>query len=156
VPGAATAGAPLALSDPDRRTGCSWHALKDFDYRWLDVSFDVSQATPRASAAKTATELAQETYTKSRRSTPLTGLGDEASVGDELTTEDGQQLRQAVVVARLTNAVITVTYNGGDFDSGKAPAADGIRQGAITAARAALTALGTPGTAGTAGTAGTG
>jgi hypothetical protein len=144
VPGAKTAGEELKLSDPDRRTGCSWNALKGFAYRWLDVTFEASKASDRAGEARSAKEVAEAAYERLKKDTAVPGLGDDASVGDELTKEDGQQLRQAVVVVRRANALITVTYNGSDFESGKAPDATEIREGAIKAAEDAVQALGTP------------
>jgi hypothetical protein len=133
VPGAKTAGSVLKVSDPDRRSGCSWNALKGFDYHWLDVSFEISSSTQEAHSS----------YGENAKSTTVVlGLGaDEASAGDTLTTEQGQQTRETVVVARKGNALITVTYNGSDFDTKKAPGAKVIRDGAITAAKAVLTGL---------------
>ncbi|MFE4851057.1 hypothetical protein ACFRFK_46575, partial [Streptomyces sp. NPDC056689] len=37
VPKADPAGKELAAADRSLRRGCSWSALKDYDYRWLDV-----------------------------------------------------------------------------------------------------------------------
>ncbi|MGP3924528.1 hypothetical protein [Streptomyces sp. 8N616] len=131
VPGAKTAGAELDTADPKRRTGCSWHALEGFDYRWLDVTFET---TPADQAARSA-------YADRKQPTAAPGLGDEASVGTKLTKEDGQQTREAVVVVRKANALVTVTYNGSDFDSKKAPGADAMSKGALAAAKNALAAL---------------
>ncbi|MGP3999997.1 hypothetical protein [Streptomyces sp. 8N706] len=135
VPGARTAGTELEVSDTDRRTGCSWNALQGYEYRWLDVSFEVS---PEAGE----TEAAHAFYTARKRGTAVSGLGDEASADTETTEEDGQETRGAVVVVRQANAVVTVTYNGSDFETRKgAPAAD-MRDGALKVAKEALTALG--------------
>jgi hypothetical protein len=123
VPGAKATGNELRTSDLSRRSGCSWHALDGFDYRWLDISFDV---TGRAAAGS---------------GDPVPGLGDKATVTDKLTSDDDQQVREAVVTVRQDNATIVATYNGGDFESHKAPAAEEIRDGAISAAKNALSAL---------------
>ncbi|MGY0062338.1 hypothetical protein ACWY4P_38360 [Streptomyces sp. LZ34] len=131
VPAAATAGTRLKTSDAARRSGCSWHALSGFDYRWLDVTYDVSASAPaRAQSAQ-----------GDGPSTAVPGLGDQASVSLNVTTDDQQRIREAVVVAREANAVVTVTYNGGDFETHEAAGTDEIRQGAITAAKTALAAL---------------
>lgn len=131
VPEAETAGTQLRTSDAAHRTGCSWHALSGFDYRWLDVTYDVSpSAATRARSAQ-----------GDGPSTAVPGLGDQASVSLNVTTDDEQRIREAVVVAREANAVVTVTYNGGDFETHEAPGADEIRKGAITAAKTALAAL---------------
>lgn len=131
VPEAETAGTPLKTSDATHRSGCSWHALSGFDYRWLDITYDVSASAP--ARARTAQG--------SGPSTAVPGLGDQASVSLNVTTDDKQRIREAVVVARDANAVVTVTYNGGDFETNEAAGTEEIRKGAITAAKTALAAL---------------
>ncbi|MCC4317946.1 hypothetical protein [Streptomyces malaysiensis] len=126
VPGAKTAGNELKSSDLSRRTGCSWHALDGFDYRWLDIAYDVkSVAGQRGSEGGSA----------------VPGLGDDASVTEKTTKDDDQGIREAVVTVHQDNATVTVTYNGGDFESHKAADGDEIRKGAIGAAKKAVTAL---------------
>jgi hypothetical protein len=141
VPSVKTAGKELKLTDPTHRTGCSWNALKGFDYRWLDVTFEITAATSGTSG-QTAAQVAHTTYNAQKQSTAVTGLGDEASVGTSLTKEDGQQTQEAVLVVRRGNALVTVTYNGSDFETKKAPGAAEVTAGAQTAAKEALTALG--------------
>ena len=123
VPGAKTGGDQMKSTDLSRRSGCSWHALDGFDYRWLDISFDV---TGRAAAGS---------------GDPVSGLGDKATVTDKLTSDDDQQVREAVVTVHKDNATIVATYNGGDFESHKAPSSKVVRDGAISAAKNALSAL---------------
>ncbi|MGW2324321.1 hypothetical protein ACWC5C_00990 [Streptomyces sp. NPDC001700] len=123
VPGAKTSGDAMKSSDLSRRSGCSWHALEGFDYRWLDISFDVTGRAPGGSGD------------------PVSGLGDKATVSDKLTSDDDQQVREAVVTVRKDNATIVATYNGGDFESHKAPSSKVVRDGAISAAKNALSAL---------------
>ncbi|MHC0431922.1 hypothetical protein ACX6XY_17300 [Streptomyces sp. O3] len=127
VPGAEAAGRELALTDPKRRRTCSWSALDGFDYRWLDVSYDVLDSA----------EAARATYRKRLLATgeDADGLGDQASVAVSLTTEDKQQTREAVVLVRSRNALITVTHNGSNFESRKAPEADAVRTGALRVAQ---------------------
>lgn len=123
VPGARTSGDQMKSSDLSRRSGCSWHALDGFDYRWLDISFDVTGRTAQGSGD------------------PVSGLGDKATVTDKLTSDDDQQVREAVVTVHKDNATIVATYNGGDFESHKAPSSKVVRDGAISAAKNALSAL---------------
>ncbi|MBC9712631.1 hypothetical protein H9Y04_08595 [Streptomyces sp. TRM66268-LWL] len=133
VPGAKPAGKEIELTDPDRRRTCSWSALKNFDYRWLDVSYEVFDSQKAAEAA----------YKKygDKGGQPLRDLGDAATILVSLTTKDKQQTREAVVTARSGNALMTITYNGCDFESRKAPTEASIQEGAETAARAALQQL---------------
>ncbi|MCQ8195355.1 hypothetical protein [Streptomyces rugosispiralis] len=126
VPGAKTAGNELKSSNLNRRTGCSWHALDDFDYRWLDIAYDVKSVAGKQ---------------KSEGGSPVPGLGDNASVTEKTTEDDDQGIREAVVTVHQDNATVTVTYNGGDFESHKAADSDDIRKGAIDAAKKALAAL---------------
>jgi hypothetical protein len=135
VPGAKTAGKELRSTDSKVRRTCSWNALKGYDYRWLDVSFEITESD----------EVAQKSYKESV--TEKSGGGDVPGVGDSgysvvnLTTEDKQQTREGMVVVRASNALVVVTYNGSDFESKKAPSTDEINKGAIKAAKEAVAAL---------------
>lgn len=136
VPGAKTAGQEIPSTDKTVRRTCSWNALKGFDYRWLDVSYEI----------KGSDEAAQKAYTervtdKSGGGT-VPGLGDAAYSVVNLTTENKQQTREGVVIVRASNALVVVTYNGSDFETKKAPGTDEINKGAIKAAKDAAATLG--------------
>lgn len=141
VPGAKPVGVPLKVSDPTHRTGCSWNGLKGYDYRWLDVTFEMAVGVD-GQKGQGAADVARQTYTAHAQGTAVPGLGDQAAVSEALTTSDGQQTREAVVVVRKGNAIVTVTYNGSDFATKKAPAVTEVRDGALRAAKEALAALG--------------
>ncbi|MFI8164952.1 hypothetical protein ACIGAN_01205 [Streptomyces sp. NPDC085931] len=135
VPGAKTTGKEIPSTDSEVRRTCSWNALKGYDYRWLDVSYEVMASD----------EAAEKSYREQveRRGGggAVPGLGDSAYSVVGLTTEDGQQTREGVVIARASNALVTITYNGSDFESKKAPDTDTINKGAIKAAKEAVAAL---------------
>ncbi|GAA2471187.1 hypothetical protein [Streptomyces longisporus] len=135
VPGAKTAGKEIQSTDAKLRRTCSWNALKGYDYRWLDVSFEVMNSD----------EAAQSTYkqriTEKSGGGAVPGLGDQAYSVVNLTTEDKQQTREGMVFAQVSNVLVVVTYNGSDFETKKAPSTDEINKGAIEAARDAVTAL---------------
>ncbi|GCB44704.1 hypothetical protein [Streptomyces sp. NL15-2K] len=135
VPGAKTAGKELQSTDSKVRRTCSWNALKGYDYRWLDVSFEITESD----------EVAQKSYkesvTEKSGGGDVPGLGDSAYSVVNLTTEDKQQTREGMVVVRASNALVVVTYNGSDFESKKAPSTDEINKGAIKAAKEAVAAL---------------
>ncbi|WP_394429145.1 hypothetical protein [Streptomyces sp. SGAir0957] len=137
VPGAKTAGKELTATDEAVRRGCSWSALKGYDYHWLDVSFEV----------KDSDALAEQSYTSGDKGdgTPQK-IGDAARLTSALTTKDKQKTREAVVTARAANVLVTVTYNGSDFESKGAPSAETIGKGALQAAQDAVTALRATGT----------
>ncbi|MGW7254330.1 hypothetical protein [Streptomyces sp. NPDC054834] len=135
VPGAKTAGKEIPSTDTKLRRTCSWNALKGYDYRWLDVSFEITDSD----------QAAQKEYKE--RTTEKSGGGDVPGVGDagysvvNLTTEDKQQTREGTVLVRVSNALVVVTYNGSDFETKKAPGTDEINKGAIKAAKDAVRAL---------------
>ncbi|MEU6682367.1 hypothetical protein [Streptomyces sp. NPDC046832] len=135
VPGAKAAGKEIPSTDTELRRTCSWNALKGYDYRWLDVSYEIMQSD----------EAARNSYTagveKKSGGGAVPGLGDSAYSVVNLTTEDKQETREGVVIARAANALVTVTYNGSDFESKKAPSTDTINKGAIKAAKEAVAAL---------------
>jgi hypothetical protein len=135
VPGAKTAGKEIPSTDTTLRRTCSWNALKGYDYRWLDVSFELMDADDAA-----RTSYKERTAEKSGGGA-VPGLGDEGYSVVNLTTEDKQQTREGVVIARVSNALVVVTYNGSDFETKKAPSTDEINKGAIKAAKEAVAAL---------------
>ncbi|MEV5439885.1 hypothetical protein AB0K80_28345 [Streptomyces sp. NPDC052682] len=135
VPGAKTAGKEIPSTDSRLRRTCSWNALKGYDYRWLDVSFEVLDSDEEAQKSY------QERTGKNSGGGAVPGLGDAGYSVVNLTTEDKQQTREGVVFARVSNALVVVTYNGSDFETKKAPGTDEINKGAIRAAKEAVAAL---------------
>ncbi|MEU6918483.1 hypothetical protein ACFY78_17635 [Streptomyces olindensis] len=135
VPGAKTGGKEIPSTDAELRRTCSWNALKGYDYRWLDVSYEVLESDEAAEKAY------RESTEKRSGGGDVPGLGDSAYSVVNLTTEDKQETREGVVVARASNALVTITYNGSDFESKKAPDTDTINKGAIKAAKEAVAAL---------------
>ncbi|KUO20042.1 hypothetical protein [Streptomyces dysideae] len=135
VPGAKTAGKEIPSTDSKLRRTCSWNALKGYEYHWLDVSFEITASD----------EAAQKSY--KTRIAEKSGGGDVPGIGDagysvvNLTTEDKQQTREGVVMIQASNALVSVTYSGSDFESKKAPGTDEINKGAIKAAKEAVAAL---------------
>lgn len=136
VPGAKTAGKEIPSTDSELRRTCSWNALKGYEYRWLDVSYEVLESD------QAAEESYQGRLEEKSGGGEVPGLGDAAYSVVNLTTEDKQQTREGVVLARAANALVIVTYNGSDFESKKAPGTDEINKGAIKAAKEAVAALG--------------
>ncbi|MFE1883541.1 hypothetical protein [Streptomyces diastatochromogenes] len=135
VPGAKTAGREIPSTDAELRRTCSWNALQGYDYRWLDVSFEVAESDQEAKK-----EYEQRVAEKSGGGA-VPGLGNTAYSVVNLTTEDKQETREGVVMARVSNALVIVTYNGSDFETKKAPSTDEINKGAIKAAKSAVAAL---------------
>ncbi|MFH8798852.1 hypothetical protein ACH4F6_04515 [Streptomyces sp. NPDC017936] len=135
VPGAKAAGKEIPSTDTTLRRTCSWNALKGYDYRWLDVSFELLDSD------EAATTSYKERVADKSGGGAVPGLGDEGYSVVNLTTEDKQQTREGTVFARVSNALVVVTYNGSDFETKKAPGTDEINKGAIKAAKEAVAAL---------------
>jgi hypothetical protein len=135
VPGAKAAGKEIPSTDSKVRRTCSWNALKGYEYRWLDVSFEVMASD------EAARKSYEERVADRDGGGEVPGLGDAAYSVVDLTTEDKQQTREGTVLVRASNALVMITYNGSDFESKKAPSTDEINKGAIKAAREALAAL---------------
>ncbi|BFO16966.1 hypothetical protein SHKM778_33540 [Streptomyces sp. KM77-8] len=135
VPKAKTDGKEIVSTDSALRRTCSWNALDEYEYRWLDVSFEVL-------ASDEAAERSYQGRLEDKSGGgAVPGLGNAGYSVVNLTTKDKQETREGVVVARAANALVIVTYNGSDFESKKAPSADEINKGAIKAAKEAVAAL---------------
>ena len=135
VPGAKTAGQEIPSTDKSLRRTCSWNALKGYDYRWLDVSYEI-KATDSA-----AEKAYKDRTTEKSGGGAVPGLGDAGYSVVNLSTEKKQQTREGVVMVRASNALVIITYNGSDFETQKAPSTDEINKGAIKAAKDAVAAL---------------
>ncbi|MFF3846381.1 hypothetical protein [Streptomyces sp. NPDC002328] len=135
VPGAKAAGKEIPSTDTTLRRTCSWNALKGYDYRWLDVSYELMDSDEAAQASY------KERVSDKSGGGAVPGLGNEGYSMVDLTTEDKQQTREGTVFARVANALVVVTYNGSDFETKKAPSTDEINKGAIKAAKEAVAAL---------------
>lgn len=135
MPGAKEAGKEIPSTDTEVRRTCSWNALKGYDYRWLDVSYEVMKSDEAAKKSY------QERVADRSGGGEVPGLGDAAYSVVNLTTEDKQQTREGTVLVRAANALVMITYNGSDFESKKAPSTEEINKGAIKAAKEAVAAL---------------
>ncbi|MGQ4383839.1 hypothetical protein [Streptomyces sp. SAS_270] len=135
VPGAKTTGQEIPSTDKSLRRTCSWNALKGYDYRWLDVSYEI-----KATDGAAATAYKERTGEKGGGGA-VPGLGDEGYSVVNLTTDKKQQTREGLVMVRASNALVIITYNGSDFETQKAPGTDEINKGAIKAAKDAVAAL---------------
>ncbi|MBK3624482.1 hypothetical protein JHN59_06425 [Streptomyces sp. MBT49] len=135
VPGTKTAGKEIPSTDTSLRRTCSWNALKGYDYRWLDVSFELKESDDAAQSSY------KERIAEKSGGGAVPGLGEAAYSVVNLTTQDKQQTREGVVIARVSNALVVVNYNGSDFETKKAPGTDEINKGAIKAAKEVVAAL---------------
>ncbi|MFJ4682379.1 hypothetical protein [Streptomyces sp. NPDC088789] len=135
VPGVKAAGKEIPSTDTASRRTCSWNALKGYDYRWLDVAYEVMDSDAAAE------KFYERRIEEKDGGGAVPGLGDAAYSVVNLTSEDDQKTREGTVVVLADNALVVITYNGSDFETKEAPSTDVINKGAIKAAKEAVAAL---------------
>ena len=146
-------GSPGRSSDTNARASCHWNGLNGFQYRWLEVSFErtdtvegIGSAEDQAKAAyaRLKAEAAVPEGLK-KGETPairvVPDLGDESQLVSATVRQDGDDYREVTVVARTSNVVVTVGYEGTGFEGSKLPKAKEIEDGAVKAAKEALAAF---------------
>ncbi|MFJ4899627.1 DUF3558 family protein [Streptomyces sp. NPDC088727] len=144
-------------SDTAVRGSCSWNGLDDngvkgSQYRWLDTGFTrfasdqaLGSGADRAGddltkqiAKVKATEGAKKLVT-----TPVSGIGEQATLITYDLEKTSEDFRYATVLARTGNVVVTLTYNGAGYAGSKTPSAEKITAGAKMGARDAVASVAT-------------
>lgn len=149
VPGAKEPGGTAAGSgEPKDNGGCSWTGLNGYQYRYLDNAFQRFDSVP---GARTADDQARSAYraavrataaaTKGTKTAALPGVGDEATLITWDSGKDHSVYRNATVVARSANAVLTVDYTGAGLQGSGTPKAAGLETGVRRVSQEALAAL---------------
>lgn len=142
-------------TDISVRSGCSWNGLKSngtkgSDYRWLGVSYvrfdsdtSLGSGSARATAqyAKEVAKAQQTEGAKSVKSTPTTGIGNQATTVTYTLRKTGEDFTYATVVTRTENVIVTVDYNGAGYEGAKAPSVDDVTKGAQKAAKEAVASV---------------
>ena len=149
VPSAKDAGGrPVTASDPNSRGGCSWTGLDGYQYRWLDLAFQrfdpitgIGTAEQQASD-RSQSEIEKATAAKGATTRAVTGIGDEAKLVSVKATKDDEDYRDVTLIARWSNVVLVVSYNGAGFEGSKTPSAKTVEDGAVKAAKEAIAAVG--------------
>ncbi|MGW2602007.1 hypothetical protein [Streptomyces klenkii] len=148
-------GEALPTSDANDSASCFWNGLndedvKDLQFRSLTVSFKRLASDPTlGSGEKRAEKFAEQQVTKATtadgakdaKTEKAEGIGDGANLVATDTKKDDDDYRNATVVARTGNVVVTVKYSGAGFQGAKNPAADDIAKGAKDAAKEAVAAV---------------
>ncbi len=101
----------------DRQVGASHLFLEraqGLRLHWLDVWYEIKDS-PRRRRKSSGARMDKS------GGGAVPGLGDSAYSVVNLTTTDKQQTREGVVIARASNALVVVTYNGSNFETKKAP-----------------------------------
>ena len=118
---------------PALRRTCSWNALKGYDYRWLDVSFEITDSDERGRRSRTRSASPTRAAAGS-----CPGSGTRPTPCVNLTTEDKQQTRGGRGHRpRRPTRWSSSTTTAATSSPSKAPATDEINKGAIKAAKEA-------------------
>ncbi|MCT9089097.1 DUF3558 domain-containing protein [Streptomyces sp. ASQP_92] len=158
VPKAKTkAGEVGKTSDPQSQASCTWNGLDDkgvdgSNYRWLDVDFKRYDSTPGLGSGDA---LAQKQFdravsgaqgtadAKNVKTSPVSGLGDQATAITFDLKKTDADFRYGVVVVRTANTVVAVDYNGTGYQGADAPSAGDVQDGATATAKEAVAAVAT-------------
>ncbi|MFJ2704636.1 DUF3558 family protein [Streptomyces sp. NPDC087428] len=144
-------------SDTAARGSCSWNGLDDngvkgSQYRWLDVGFTrfASDQALGSGADRAGNDLTKQLAkvkavegAKKVVTTPVSAIGDQATLITYDLDKTGEDFKYATIVARTGNVVVTLTYNGAGYAGSKTPATEKITTGAEMAARNAVAAVAT-------------
>ena len=82
------------------------------------------------------------TAAKGATTRAVTGIGDEAKLVSVKATKDDEDYRDVTLIARWSNVVLVVSYNGAGFEGSKTPSAKTVEDGAVKAAKEAIAAVG--------------
>lgn len=150
-------GTPGKSSDTAARGSCTWNGLDDngvkgSQYRWLDVGFTrFASDQALGSGADRAGEDLTKQITKAKAAegakklvtTPVSAIGDQATLITYDLAKTGEDFKYATIVARTGNVVVTLTYNGAGYAGSKTPAAEKITTGAKMGVKNAVAAVAT-------------
>ncbi len=125
MPGAKAAGKEIRVDGHRRAPHLLLERAWGYDYRWLDVSFEVMASD------EAALKSYKERVADRRAVARCRGSATRRTSVVNLTTEDKQQTREAPCWSARPTPLVMITYNGGDFESKKAPSTETINKGAI-------------------------
>ncbi|GGN28268.1 hypothetical protein GCM10011578_064200 [Streptomyces fuscichromogenes] len=155
VPKGVKSGKEGKSDDVATRGSCSWSSLdnngvKGSQFRWLNISFlrfdsDTSRGSGEQQATAYYTSQVQGaqavTGAKNTKSVPVAGAGDQATlVRYDLKKKEGA-FKQQTVVARVSNVVVTLDYNGAGLAGEKTPDANALVTAAEKAAKEAVASV---------------
>ncbi|MEV8478389.1 hypothetical protein [Streptomyces sp. NPDC051173] len=148
-------GEALPATAPNDSASCFWNGLngedaKDLQYRSLTISLKRFSADPTlGSGEKLAgtyvgqrtTKATTEDGAKDAKTDKVSGIGDEANSVAADYRKDDDDYRNAIVVTRTANVVITVKYTGAGFQGAKNPDAGDLMKNAQDAAKEAVASI---------------
>ncbi|MEU5238573.1 DUF3558 family protein [Streptomyces lydicus] len=137
---------------------CSWnssdeHGVDGTQFRWLDIGYQRYDSDPGVgSAEKRATEfyakqIADAKATKGAKkleTVKTAGTGDEATAITYDVKKEGNDFKNTTLVARASNIVVTINYNGAGLAGADTPKGADLLKQAQAAAKEAVAAATNP------------
>ncbi|MEU5213973.1 DUF3558 family protein [Streptomyces sp. NPDC020742] len=133
---------------------CSWNSSDEngvdgTQFRWLDIGYQRYDSDPAiGSGEKRATDfytkqIADAKGTKGAKkleTVKTSGTGDEATAITYDVKKEGNDFKNTTVVARISNVVVTINYNGAGLAGADTPKSADLLKNAQAAAKEAVTA----------------
>ncbi len=141
-------------SDNSAHGTCSWNSSDEqgvdgTQFRWLDIGYQRYDSEPGVgSAEKRATEFYTKQVSagqavkgaKKLKTVKTAGTGDESTAITYDVKKEGNDFKNTTIVARLSNIVVTINFNGAGLAGADAPKAADLLKQAQAAAKEAVTA----------------
>ncbi|GHC71329.1 DUF3558 domain-containing protein [Streptomyces flavofungini] len=149
------AGKTGTSDDVSTRGNCTWDSLDNngvdgSQFRWLRVSLNrfesdqsLGSGAKRAQGnfTKQVTDAQAAKDAKGVKTTPVPGVGDQATLVSYDVKKEKDTFKQQTLVARVENAVVTVDYNGAGLAGDKSPDASTLAKATEKAAKEAVAAV---------------
>ncbi|MFD0417491.1 DUF3558 domain-containing protein [Streptomyces sp. NPDC127108] len=159
------AGKTGTSDDVSTRGNCTWDSLDNngvdgSQFRWLRVSLNrfesdqsLGSGAKRAQGnfTKQVTDAQAAKDAKGVKTTPVPGVGDQATLVSYDVKKEKDTFKQQTLVARVENAVVTVDYNGAGLAGDKSPDEAALAKDTQKAAKEAVAAVAAANKAGGAG-----
>ncbi|MER6305061.1 DUF3558 family protein [Streptomyces sp. NPDC001657] len=135
---------------------CSWNSSDErgvdgTQFRWLDIGYQRYDSDPGiGSGEKRATDFYTKQVSdakaakgaKKLKAAPTGGTGDEATAITYDVKKEGNDFKNTTIVARASNIVVTINYNGAGLAGADTPkGADLLKKAQAAAKEAVATAL---------------
>lgn len=141
--------------DVSRRGNCTWDSLDNngvdgSQFRWLRVSlsrFESDQSLgsgadrARTNFTKQVTDAQATKDAKGVKTTPVQGVGEQATLVSYDVKKDKDTFKQQTLVTRVENVVVTVDYNGAGLAGDKSPDAATLAKDTQRAGKEAAAAV---------------
>ncbi|MFE6403188.1 DUF3558 domain-containing protein [Streptomyces alboflavus] len=149
------AGKTGTSDDVSTRGNCTWDSLDNngvdgSQFRWLRVSLNrfesdqsLGSGAKRAQGnfTKQVTDAQAAKDAKGVKTTPVPGVGDQATLVSYDVKKEKDTFKQQTLVARVENAVVTVDYNGAGLAGDKSPDEASLAKDTQKAAKEAVAAV---------------